>query len=701
MGSKAASSPSWLPLVVLAAAWLAHGGALAGDWVLDEAAVARDNPAVQAGVADVWAADAWRGDIDGEVWRPLTLLTFQLEHALGFGADGSSLAFHLTNLLLHGLASLMVLAVGLALLPGRAWGAAAAALIFAVHPLLVGAVAPILGRADLLAGLLGLVTVWLYNRVLERSVALLPLAALAFLLALLAKESAAGLFVLLLGLLARPPAARGRRVAASLALAAVLVGWGLLRPAPWPPVGEALATGLAGLARASLGWFVPLGFAHDRLAVGWPPAPSGVVAGALLAVATLGAWAWSFRRGAARLGAAWPALLALPFVAGALFSPVGAALEARFAYVFALPACLVLGQVTAAFARGLVAPRFGMPAATALVLAPLLLCLAVLARFEASVWADDLTLHRALVASSPQRSALEVRYARRLLDAAEATREAVAAQASFDEASRRLKAVAARQLADAERRLDSVTRQSPRMAAAWRLLGRARLLRGYAPEAESALREGLELDPFLRGAKSPEDLRAAHRLELAETYYRLGLAFEAQGRTDVAIEHLHIASRLAPEDTRILARAGRASIRAGRDQEGLVFLKRAIELTPEGPRRARLQVAFDQGREAALVRSDKAIAEARDWESQAEYRRALGAYEDALVADPSRLEAYLRLAWLRGEYFGDYRRARALLEQARSVVEEVGGDVEALRRIDRARAKLDEQQQEEEAAEAE
>ena len=193
----------------------------------------------------------------------------------------------------------------------------------------------------------------------------------------------------------------------------------------------------------------------------------------------------------------------------------------------------------------------------------------------------------------------------------------------------------------------------------------------------------------------------AHRLDLARAYGQLGQALEAQGRRELALEHWKLAARLAPRDASTLARAGRACIKAGRDQEGLVLLRRAIDTTSDEEGRRRLQEEFDTGREAARARADAAITRARLAEYEADYRGALAAYEDALVADPSRLEAYLRLAWLRGEYFGDFRMARALLERARRMMEEAGGDVDALRRIDDALTKLDEQQRAAESEEAE
>ncbi|MFV1959310.1 MAG: hypothetical protein ACC662_07840 [Planctomycetota bacterium] len=196
--------PPWLPLLVVVAAWLAQGGVLRAGWVNDDVALVRDLPQARQGIRGVSAAfarDAWGGDVEPGVWRPLALASLALEAPLWRGDDGQLApgGFHLTNLLLHGFCGLLILAVLLSVLGAGRWPwAAATALLFVVHPLATGTIAAMGGRADLLAGFFGLVAVLLWIRA-RKTPLLLPLVALAFFLALLAKETILGLpWVLLL-----------------------------------------------------------------------------------------------------------------------------------------------------------------------------------------------------------------------------------------------------------------------------------------------------------------------------------------------------------------------------------------------------------------------------------------------------------------------------------------------------------------------
>ena len=105
----------------------------------------------------------WRSILTASWWpnknlyRPLTVLTFAANWTASAGAPG---AFHVTNVILHGLASVLVL-----LLVKRLAGAGAgiaAGLLFAVHPIHVEAVANVVGRAELLATILGVAAVLAY-----------------------------------------------------------------------------------------------------------------------------------------------------------------------------------------------------------------------------------------------------------------------------------------------------------------------------------------------------------------------------------------------------------------------------------------------------------------------------------------------------------------------------------------------------------
>jgi tetratricopeptide (TPR) repeat protein len=93
----------------------------------------------------------------GNLYRPLTQLTF----AANWTATGGTFpAFHLTNLVLHGIASGLVYLLALRLVGAR--GALVAALLFAVHPVHVEAVANVVGRAEVLATIFSALAVLAY-----------------------------------------------------------------------------------------------------------------------------------------------------------------------------------------------------------------------------------------------------------------------------------------------------------------------------------------------------------------------------------------------------------------------------------------------------------------------------------------------------------------------------------------------------------
>nr|CAD7401248.1 unnamed protein product [Timema poppensis] len=100
---------------------------------------------------DFWGTPMNHGGSHGS-YRPLCVLSFRLNYLLGgFRPWG----YHLVNLLLHCLATYLVVRLASALLPLDSTtpriGVAATGLLFASHPIHVEAVAGVVGRADLAA----------------------------------------------------------------------------------------------------------------------------------------------------------------------------------------------------------------------------------------------------------------------------------------------------------------------------------------------------------------------------------------------------------------------------------------------------------------------------------------------------------------------------------------------------------------------
>jgi len=165
------------------------------------AANAQLNPVTLQGVLWFWAHPYM------SIYIPVTYTFWGVLAAMGRGdvpdANGIWLnpyLFHTANLIVHMLAALA--AYGLLLrLTRRAWAACAGALLFALHPVQVEAVAWVAGMKDLLCGMFSLVTLWQYvafaqtaeNASTARRRWHYGAAAVAFALALLSKPAAMSL----------------------------------------------------------------------------------------------------------------------------------------------------------------------------------------------------------------------------------------------------------------------------------------------------------------------------------------------------------------------------------------------------------------------------------------------------------------------------------------------------------------------------
>lgn len=137
----------------------------AKPFVADSLVAIRDNPAVQSGpllrlfVVDFWGVAPNLPAATGS-YRPLVSGTYALQ-ARTFGNVPQP--FHLADMLLHVLATLLIAATLAVWRPSSTWIVPAAGL-FAVHPAASEAVASMVGRADLLASLCFLGALYLHLR---------------------------------------------------------------------------------------------------------------------------------------------------------------------------------------------------------------------------------------------------------------------------------------------------------------------------------------------------------------------------------------------------------------------------------------------------------------------------------------------------------------------------------------------------------
>ena len=175
--------------VLLALATLPYTNALSAGFTLDDEAVIRKNAVVTDGIDPIGALATPVSP--GDLYRPLTVLTFAINEAL---TPGAALPYHLVNLVMHTLVTLLVFVAARRLFESARLAFVAASL-FAVHPIHTEAVTSVVGRAELLAALFGLVAMLAAERVdsaggRTRRVLLQATSIGAFVLAVLSKESA-------------------------------------------------------------------------------------------------------------------------------------------------------------------------------------------------------------------------------------------------------------------------------------------------------------------------------------------------------------------------------------------------------------------------------------------------------------------------------------------------------------------------------
>ncbi len=504
-------------------------------------------------------------------YRPLATFT----HAINYALHGAAPAgYHLVNLALHVITTLLVWRLARLLLAvlaparGKA-GALGAALLFALHPVHVEAVAPLVGRGDLLAAAGGLGALLLALGWRERWWRL-PVAVLLLAAAVLSKETAAvvpGLLALVAftvpaaaGLGSAPGLARpgGRRALGTLALLALLLSaallpYLLLRPgaavspeaARWfgsrPPsvVALTMTRALAEYLRL-LVWPVELmtdfGYAARipfTEQLGWPSALA-TLAWAGVAVAGLA----SLRRAPlAALGLLW-ALVSLAPVLNIL--PVGVLMAERFLYLGSVGFCLWVGQLPSALAER--AARAGgawpgrarwLPAASLLLLA--LLAARTVARN--ADWRDAVSLYEAELRHAPRDVTVNNNLAVAYLARGEASRSA--------------------------ERLAVALEVAPLYWRAHVNLGIARHRLGELTAARESFARAGQLAP---AEGSPR--------------YFDALVLVALGDREAALVELERAAALDRHDPRIPLEQGRLLLELGRTEEARQRLERALALDP-------------------------------------------------------------------------------------------------------------------------
>jgi len=538
--------------VLAGACVLVYANALPGGFAYDDKAIVRDNFRIRSPsrVGEVFDTQYFGGPPGtGTAYRPLLLLSFAVEWWI-HGAD--PLPFHAVNIVFHAAATVLLasLLLRLGVPPPVSVGAA---LLFAVHPIHVEAVASLVGRGETQAAALLLGSLLLALRFVggtgRRAIAL-SLALLCYFAANLTKESAAiapALLFLALaftaegGLATRTTSAFRRGLAYYAGSAATL---GIVFALRSRVLGGALKAGHTGifelenalaplspLRRASnacvlffrmLGRLVlPLRLSSDESAWSIRPLSARDLlawAAPALAAALVAAAAWRLREGSVpAFGLLFLAVAALP--ASNLLFPTGTIFAERLAYLPSAGLCVVL----AAWIAG------GAGSFDALARGRLALLAAVVVAFGARtivrnpVWQSDETLFANMLRVSPgsakahydfaYMSAEKKEFRRALAHYVRATEiypgywDAWAGRGRME-----------RELGDpaaAERSCLEAIRINPSYESGYFGLGMAREARGDSTGAERAYRDGLRRNP--------------RSLPLA---YRFALLVAAKGRPE-------------------------------------------------------------------------------------------------------------------------------------------------------------------------
>jgi tetratricopeptide (TPR) repeat protein len=442
---RPARAPAALLILALAGAAAAYGAGLDAEFHLDDGTSIRTSWRLRSLER---ALDVRPLDLLGPA-RPVADLTYALDYARA-GLRPS--AYHLTSLLLHLAAALLVLLLaGDALRrvdhPRAAWLAALVAAAFALHPIQVESVAYAAQRSEVLSALLGLGALLVLLRAevaatRPRAAALSLAAAALTLLALGSKAVAVALppayllhRLLLPGAPAgAPPRAGWRRALAvaapSLALAAAAVARNLValdRPgASAGPRAGALGPWRYLLTQLEVQWTYlrllawPSGLSVDH--GGYPASDAvpgaGPVAAILGLAALVAAAAWGWREAGRRAGLGWARLPAfglgwwlLLLAPTSSVVPIADLVAEHRTYLASAGVLLAAAALGDAALRRLLGPR-AAAAGLAVALAGLVALGASLAA-RVQVWRTERALWADAAAKSPRscRAALNLAYA--------------------------------------------------------------------------------------------------------------------------------------------------------------------------------------------------------------------------------------------------------------------------------------------------
>ncbi|MDD5363138.1 MAG: tetratricopeptide repeat protein [Ignavibacteria bacterium] len=153
-----------LYILIAVISFAVYYNSLSNSFVFDDESVVQTNPSIQtlSNIPKFFTADEGFHKVIGRYYRPLVSTLYAVDYAI-WGLD--AYGFHLTNVLIHVISCLLLLAVLLKLFGDYKYGLLAAligALIFAVHPIHTEAVSWVSGRTDSLVTLFFFASLLMY-----------------------------------------------------------------------------------------------------------------------------------------------------------------------------------------------------------------------------------------------------------------------------------------------------------------------------------------------------------------------------------------------------------------------------------------------------------------------------------------------------------------------------------------------------------
>ena len=581
--------------IAIVLALVCYLNTLSNQFVFDDIDIIVRNPLVTVSSPDlpkIFTSHYWQHLMPtGNLYRPLVILSYAMNHALG-GMEPAG--FHIVNLLLHALCTGLVVSLGFRFGLSRP-GALAAGLLFAAHPIHTEAVAGLVGRAELMAACAVLAAWRIHLGSADATVKRIVAISGLLLAGLLSKENA----VVLPGLMIAGDLWRVRRKEAAwratfpaiIACGVVILFWLGLRGALLNPV--AAGSGYEGpfvgvdaptrilTALSVMGRYMGLlvrpmtlsadySFEQIPLVVSWGDPLACVSAIVLVGLTLFVVRALAFGRDPVLPALSIAVFLIAVFPVSNLLVPIGTIMGERLLYLPSAGFCLFLPSLWRSLADRMPTSLFVRRAGAVLVCVVSLLYAArtVARNYD---WKDQLTLFSVTAVTSPSSAKVRYNLGVALEDAGrpeDSLREYFVALSikpldSKSHLNAGLILAKMERTAEASMHLDQASRIDGSLPHVYTSLGAALSRLGRNDDATAAFLEAIRRDP-----------------EDAIAHYNLGTLHLMMGDPGGSIPDLEKARDLNPTEPDGRYHLGLAYLQAGRPRDAIPELSKALELSP-------------------------------------------------------------------------------------------------------------------------